>query len=89
MRICGDLVAVNSVDFSLKVYRLQANGTHSLVSEASGDVAQAWRFEFADKTIVTSVTNIKQFNVETMQPESSDIQIPNPKVAHSLAIVSY
>ena len=39
MRVNGDLVIVNSIDHSLKVYRLRANGNHELVSEAPGELA--------------------------------------------------
>ena len=52
MRVNGDLVIVNSVDHSLKVYRLRANGNHELVSEA--------------KSLITSFLNLRQLDVETL-----------------------
>jgi len=39
VRICGDLVAVNAVDYSIKVFRLLANGAHQVISQAAGDQA--------------------------------------------------
>ena len=82
------MVAVNSVDYSIKVFRLLANGAHQVVSEAAGDQAWAWRFEFTDRSIITSSLSLKQFDVSSMQPCASDIHVPIPKFAHSLAIVS-
>ena len=66
VRISGDLVAVNSIDYSVRVYRLLANGNSKLVSQISGEQAQAWRFEFFNQgqNLITSLFSLKQFGTE-------------------------
>lgn len=39
LRLLGDLLAVNSVDNTLKVFRLRANGNYEKMNEMAGEVA--------------------------------------------------
>ena len=75
VRISGDIVAVNSIDNSIKVFRLIANGVAELVSLAAGDVAQAWRFELLNesKQIVTSMFGIRRFDLDSMKQVGSEV----------------
>ena len=61
MRVDGDLIVINSIDHSVKVLRLKANGNFEVLCEASGEVCQAWRFEIIGDTgsLVTSLINLR------------------------------
>ena len=91
IKIVGDLLAINLIDNSLKVYRLRANGNFEKISELAGEVAQASKFEMvmvdASRVIITSMFNVKQFDAELLQLQS-DIIVPGSKFAHSIAVVS-
>lgn len=91
VRITGDIVAVNSIDYSIKVFRLKANGNSELVSEASGDVAQAWRFEILpeSKSVISSLFGLRRFDIDSLQVSGAEVALDHKKFLHSMAMVSF
>lgn len=88
VRISGDFVVLNHVDHSLQVYKIKANGNFELVQEALGEVAQAWRFEISadNRSVITSMLNLREFDIESLQPCNSEVVIQHPRFLHSMAL---
>jgi len=90
----GDKVYLNSVDHSLQVYKLKANGNYELPKDEtgmlSGEVALAWKFEVSldKRSIITSLLSLREFDAESLKPSNSEVTLENPRFLHSLALVS-